>query len=264
MDIGESVAIVRSLQNEDKCVFCSQQHDEPKKEDITETAPNDSGWHRKSMKGIFEKIPQKESIYPENFPPNYEYQGHHCVALSALVINASKPSRKDKRLRLNYFLKKVGFFPNRESNCIGLPARRSNGAYKAFWDSLDADAPLQMHGPGHDEDYFMKVNQLLIRMLGVMTHPEFCQEVEKADWEDTLKELIGHAENYAFNNLANNKLHWCLHPSEQNIAIDIYTAPSTREFIVTGARGSTRIEKGKGNSTTNIKFPNLNLDTGIF
>ena len=50
MQIGESVAVVVAMQEDNKCVFCSQEHENPKKEDVKETAPSDTGWKRKSMK----------------------------------------------------------------------------------------------------------------------------------------------------------------------------------------------------------------------
>ncbi len=185
MELGESVSIIAMMQDEDKCVICNQKHEEPKKEVVKETAPSDSGWKRESMKGVLEKISEKLFIYPNNgFPPSYQYQGHHCMALSSFVKNSDKPSRKDKRIRLNHFLKKVGFYPNREKNCIGLPARTGYGDFKALWDSFDAKKPLQMHGPGHDEDYFIQVTNMINRMLSIITNPDFCEEFTKSEWEE--------------------------------------------------------------------------------
>ena len=155
------------MQHDGKCVICGIQHDEPKKEKVEPTVPNDSGWHRKSVSGILEKISQKTAIYPNSqFPPTYKYQGHHCIALSSLVEDANTTAPKDRRLRLNHFLKKIGFYPNRDKNCIGLPARSSYGSFGPFWESIDEDKPLQMHGPGHDEQYFIEVDNMLTLLRG--------------------------------------------------------------------------------------------------
>lgn len=265
MQVGESVAVVMADQDDGKCVFCSKNHAEPKKEDIKETAPADSGWHRKTMTGVFEKIKAKEAIYPHGvFPPSYTYQGHHCVALSALVIDANSKSPKDKWLRLNHFLKKIGFYPNRIQNCIGLPARKSYGDFNNFWLAIDANAPLQMHGPGHDEDYFNQVQRLIITLISVITAEEFCKELDKSEWEKALKDGIESIENYAFNKLAGNDSSWCLHRDEQRKAIEIYKGPTDQTFEVRGANDSKKYYKGQGNSDKKIIFPNPNLNEGPF
>lgn len=265
MQFGESVAIIAQMQEEGKCVFCSQNHEEPKKEVVKETAPIDSGWKRKSMKGVFEEIPKKLAIYPnDSFPPDYDYQGHHCLALSSFVKNADKKSRKDKRIRLNHFLNKIGFFPNRGKNIIGLPERKSNGDFDAFWDSLGFDKPLQLHGPWHDKKYFMQVANLINRMLSMITAPDFCKEFTKSEWEEKLKEAIESAENVAFNKLAKNESSWRLHHREQRTALEIYTAPIDQVFHITGANESTISVHGQGNLGAEIIFPNPNLDEGPF
>ncbi len=265
MQIGETIAMIVAMQDEGKCVICGQQHDEPKKEEIKETAPGDSGWKRKTMTGIFEKIPKKTAVYPgSKFPPSYTYQGHHCVALSAMVKNANTSSPTDKRIRLNHFLKKIGFFPNRDKNCIGLPARKGNGAYSEFWDSIDQGAPLQMHGPGHDEDYFDEVDALIRRLVTLITNPDDCKEIEKSEWEDKLKQGIESLENYAFNKLSKNESKWCLHREEQRRAIQIYQGATDRSFEVPGPGKSVLSYKGKGHTSTTITFPNPGLDEGPF
>lgn len=252
------------MQEEDRCVFCSQKHEEPKKEKIEETVPNDSGWKRKSMNGVFEKISKKTAIYPNSkFPPPYEYQGHHCVALSAFAKDANSSSPKDKRVRLNHFLKKVGFYPNREQNCIGLPARKSWGDYDAFFESLDKDAPLQMHGPGHDDEYFDEVDVLLVRLMGQLTHPDFCKELSKNEMEDLLKEDIASLENFAFNKLASNNPAWRLHKEEQKTATKIYKGPVDKEFEVRGANNTKKKYKGKGQPYKTIEYPHPGLDEGF-
>lgn len=264
MQIGESVAVIAQMQEDGKCVFCNQAHEDPKKEDVKETAPGDGGWKRKSMKGVFEKISKKLAVYPnDSFPPQYAYQGHHCMALSSFVINADK-SPKDKRLRLNHFLKKIGFFPNRDKNCIGLPARKSYGDFDAFWESFDAGKPLQLHGPGHDDGYFMQVTNLINRMSSMITAPDFCKELTKDEWEDQLKQAIAAAENFAFNKLAKNESSWCLHRAEQRKAIEIYTSARDKVFEVRGANNTRVSFSGKGNTQTEINFPDPKLDEGPF
>lgn len=265
MQVGESVAFVIQMQEEDKCVFCGGTHEEPKKEEVKETAPGDSGWKRVSMKDAFEKIPKKLAIYPnDTFPPDYKYQGHHCMALSAFVKKPGKSSRKDKRLRLNHFLKKVGFYPNRDKNSIGLPARRSYGDFEAFWESFDANKPVQLHGPGHDERYFIQVNTLINRMVSMITAPGFCEELTKSEWEGALKQAIESAENYAFNRLARNEFSWRLHHIEQQTAIRIYTSPVDQVFQTRGAKKKQITLNGQGNIDAKISFPDPKLDEGPF
>lgn len=270
MEIGESVAVVMAMQDDGKCIFCGESHSDPKKEDIKEVASvagNKSKWGRVDMQGKLQKIPAKTKIYPDNsFPPGaYRYQGHHCIALSSLVSNAnSDAKRKDKRLRLNYFLDKVGFYPNRDENCIGLPERTGYGCFQAFWDAIDAKAPLQMHGPHHDEAYFAEVEMLISRLLGILLVPDLCETADTKQMEDDLKQLIEWAENKAFNSLAKNDDAWRLHASEQETAVRIYTAPVTETFTHRGKNNTTTSSQGKGHIGKKITYPNPGLDEGVF
>jgi len=269
MELGETVGVAKSMQQvEEKCIICSEKHEEPKKENIQEVATSDTNWSRKSMKGKFQRLPEKIKIYPLNsFPPSsfYEYQGHHCIGLSSFVINANTPNRKDRRIRLNHFLKKVGFYPNRNQNCIGLPTRKGWGDFDAFWKSLDANKPLQLHGPGHDEKYFAQSNNLITRMVWLITKPEVCENITKGDWENDLKKLIEQAENYAFKKLSSNDFTWRLHHSELSTAIAIYFLPANLSINVKkNSKGDTERVNGKGNKERDIIYPNLNLDTGPF
>jgi hypothetical protein len=261
MQIGETVAVTVLMQQQNKCVICGKKHADAKKEKMKTTAPGKSGWHRKTMTGIFESDGVRETIYESGFPPSYEYQGHHALALSALVRDANTDSPKDKRLRLNYFLDKVGFFPNRPRNVIGLPARKGLGDFKAFWKSVDGDHPLQMHGPGHDEAYFNQCEVLIGRLVLLMT--SVCEGMDKPDWEDLLKDTTEKAENYAFKKLAHYDSGWRLHPAEQAAAARLYSAPKSTVETISGERSSTDV-KGNAKPPKAIKYPNPKLDTGPF
>lgn len=266
MQIGEGISIALVKIDESECIFCGEAHDEIKQEKIEPVAPTDKNWQRKSMKGIFERKSAKNVIYPnDSFPPSYSYQGHHCLALSAFTFDSNSSSPRDRNATLNHFLKKVEFFPNREQNCIGLPARRSYGAFKPFWEALEADKPLQLHGPGHDEKYFLKCNRLIAQLVDVISDQEICEENSQKEMEDKLKKLISQAENYAFIKLCSlDDSGWDLHKAERELAESIYTAPTDESFEVRGARNIYRTEKGKGNVSYNVKYPKPSLDTGPF
>jgi hypothetical protein len=261
VEIGESVAVVVKMQKEGKCIICSKDHDKPKKDEIKPIAPGNSGWHRKTMTGIFESDGTREKVYSSGFPPSYSYQGHHCLALSAVVENANGGSPSDRRLRLNFFLDKVGFFPNRPRNVIGLPARKGIGDFKAFWHSVDGDHPLQMHGPGHDEAYFVRCERLLGRLVSGAA--DLCEESTQKEWEDQLRELAKQAENYAFKNLAHYDEGWQLHPAEQQAATRLYSASTDTTETVSGKSASKSVA-GYGKAPKNIKYPDPGLDTGPF
>jgi hypothetical protein len=266
VEIGETVAMVQSMMDEGKCVICGKsEHKDPKKADIKETAPGNSGWHRKSMAGIFDSDGIRNTIYHgDAFPPTYSYQGHHCIALSAVVEGANGGSPKDRRIRLNFFLDQIGWFPNRPQNSLGLPARKGYGDFDAFWQSIDQDKPLQLHGPGHDESYFTQCDRLLSSMIDVLTDPELCEETSSDDWKDKLKKLVTQAENFAFRKLANNNSAWRLHPSEQISALRLYFLPSTQTMSATGKGGIPQSRRGMGKPEKSIIFPDPQLDVGPF
>ena len=203
-------------------------------------------------------LEEKKAIYPnEKFPPSYSYQGHHCMALSAFSFdsNAKKPKKpKDKNKALNHFLKKVGFFPNREKNSIGLPTKKRNGDFKAFWEALDAHKignknakPLQLHGPGHDKKYFMKCEMLIRTLIEAFTDADDCEKISHQEMEDDLKLLIEQAENYAFIQLcALDDSGWDLHSSERKLAEKIYKGPPTKPFESGGLKVYIEMKWGKG------------------
>lgn len=261
----ESVSINLEVK---KCCICDKSHGEPKEEKIEEVAPSDKNWQRKSMQGIFEKKFEKLSIYPNNlFPPFYSYQGHHCLALSAFTFDSNSKQPKDKNKMLNHFLKKVGFFPNRDKNCIGLPARRSYGAFGPFWEALDSipSKPLQFHGPGHDEKYFSRCNRMIAHLLTLFTNDHVCKETPKKEMEDRLKKLIEQAENYAFIQLCSlDGSGWDLHPAERKLAEKIYVAATDQVFDVQGANNIVKKVNGKGNGGKKIQYPSPSLDTGPY
>lgn len=265
MEIGESVAVVVQMMSDDKCVICGKKHGEPKRAKITETAPGKSGWKRKSMSGVFESDGVRNTIYVgSKFPPTYTYQGHHCIALSALVEGGNGATPKDRRVRLNFFLDQVGFFPNRPRNCIGLPARRGYGDFKAFFQSLDLKRPLQMHGPGHDETYFAQCDNLLAAMLSVITDPIECEATSEDEWKSQLKELVNQAENYAFIKLAAAEGGWRLHATETVAALTLYFLSVNKKMAIASTGGLTEMRDGLGREKRDIAFPVLKMDTGPF
>ena len=265
-DIGEAVAVSVITVEGDKCIFCGESHEAPKVEEIKAVAPSNKNWQRPaSMQGTFESIAAKEAIYPGNkFPPSYPYQGHHCLALSAFSFNSNSSTPSDKNKKLNHFLNKVGFFPNRGENCIGLPARKSYGAFKPFWEALDENKPLQLHGPGHDNEYFLQCDKLVARLRTIISNVDLCKENSHQEMEDDLKELIAQAENYAFIQLCAIEDGWELHEEERKLAESIYRAPKLQGFTVRGANKTTRTEMGKGHLDHSIKYPSPSLDTGPF
>ncbi|WP_437983676.1 hypothetical protein [Sorangium sp. So ce117] len=232
MQVGETVSDVQAMADRGECAICSKTHSQPKKEDVKDVAPQDGNWHRKAMSKVFEKTSEKQAIYPNSsFPPNYKHQGHHCIALKTLVQDADK-SPKDRILRLNHFLKKVGFYPNRDKNCIGLPemAAKKRQEYGEFWKSIDEGKPLQLHGPGHDVRYFAACTAMVQRLLQfIVPKAEDCEEKSKDDWENDLKELIGQAENHAFICLA--RASWVVHRKELSEAINIYQQKNPRKDV---------------------------------
>lgn len=264
MQIGESVAMVVDMMADEKCVICSEKHPEPKKDDVQAVAPGNSGWQRKSMSKVFKSDGKREKIYPSGFPPPYKHQGHHCVALSALVANANTSSPTDRRLRLNYYLDQVGFFPNRPENCIGLPARTSWGDFEAFFESIDLQHPLQLHGPGHDETYFTQCDRLLASLLSALTNPALCEQKPKDGWKDLLKTRMEQAENFAFNKLASNAGAWRLHAAEQITGLQLYFLPEAQTMSVKGVGGVSESRSGKGRKRAEVTFPDPGLDAGPF
>lgn len=202
-------------------------------------------------------------VYPGNSAPTYPTQGHHCIALSALVENAnSQGSRKDRRLRLNHYLKEVKWFPNRSSNCIQLPARKSRGDFDAFWKALDAKKPLQLHGPGHDESYFLQCDALLVEVVECIK--SVCEDGDESQVLDELRKLVGWAENYAFTKLAGCDGAWDLHPQERRDAEKIYFLKPSQSVEVTKAYGVQERVHGLGNTPWPIRYPRLSLDCGPY
>jgi hypothetical protein len=268
MEIGESVNVAVALASEDKCVICSKKHAKsPRKEEDVQpvaSAQPASKWGRVSMSGVFLWVSPRREIYKGGTTPGYATQGHHCVALSALVTDANTAKRRDRRIRLNHFLHKVGFYPNRDRNCILLPARRGFGDFDAFWHALDDDKPLQMHGPGHDESYFTQCDRLLSVMVMLVTDPGDCEEQSKEDWESSLRRLVEQAESYAFRKLAGNDGAWRLHPAEQETALKVYFSPRAESFQVRTIGGNTKRVDGLGNDRRDVHFPAPALDTGPF
>jgi hypothetical protein len=263
MEMGESVAAARGAQASGECAICSKKHSAPKKAKFEPVAPNEpkSKWGRVPMTGVLAADAQRNVVYPANAAPSYPSQGHHCIALSALVRDANTDRRKDRRLRLNYYLKKIGFYPNQPSNCIQLPARRSRGDFDAFWQALDARKPLQLHGPGHDEGYFLQCDALLLEVVECIKG--ICEELDEQEVLDELKKVAKWAENYAFRQLAACDSAWDLHPDERLLAENLYFRGTGEPGLrVTKAHGRVEIVKGRGNVRWALKYPRLRLDCG--
>jgi hypothetical protein len=259
MQVGESIAVAMASQGEDKCAICGKKHKDPKKETFTKTAGK-TGWKRVTMSSKFERIPAKLAIYPGNaFPPSYSHEGHHSLALSSFVAN-EKTNPTDVRLRLNFYLDKIGYSPNRHENSIGLPGRPG---FSAFWQALDANKPLQMHIGDHDDSFMGQTAALLSRMVGMIADKDVCKDVDQSEWESILMDMITCAENYAFIKLASNATPWRLHPVDHLIAIEVYFMPasSTKTF----QRKSEKVTlTGRGNKKKPIKWPSPSLHTGPF
>jgi hypothetical protein len=260
MEIGESVAVVMAAQKQGKCAICNKDHNDAKKEKITKTAGK-TGWKRVTMSKKFEQIAPKLAIYPgSSFPPSYTHEGHHCLALSSFIANESSSNPTDVYLRLNYYLDTIGYSPNRHENSIGLPGRPQ---FDAFWQTLDANRPLQMHIGDHDDSFMAETAALLAYLIVLMTIPDYCKEVTQDDWEKDLEQLIGHAENYAFIELASNSAPWRLHPVDHTIALDVYFMPKTRTETFNRKSGKITLT-GHGHRKREIKWPKPKLDTGPF
>jgi len=276
MEMLETVTGVAAMQDDGKCVICSQSHDDPKKEDIKETAGK-TGWKRVTMSSKFEKIPAKLAIYPKNaFPPKnavtgYNHEGHHCLALSSFVAN-EKTDPTDVYLRLNYFLDQTGYSPNRVQNSIGLPGRpihkiASNGSTSltAFYLALDEEKPLQMHIGDHDDSFKSESNALLVRLLFLTSlDSEWCKKNDMDAYKKDLEYAIGCAENYAFKKVASNDGPWRLHPTDETIALEVYFMPEDASKTFRRRSGQKVTLKGLGRPKRNIEFPNPNLDVGPF
>lgn len=261
MQMGESVTAAMALQAQGKCVICDKKHKDAKKETITKCAGK-TGWKRVGMGGKFEQIGPKLAIYPKNtFPPKayYTHEGHHCLALSSFIAN-EKTNPKDVYLRLNYFLDKGGYSPNRDENSIGLPGRPM---YDSFWAALDEDKPLQMHIGDHDDSFMAQTAALLARLVRLMTDPDECKKTDKNDWEDELKKMIKNAENYAFVKLASNAAPWRLHPVDHKIALDVYFMPKSMTQTFSRKSGKVTLT-GLGHAKKTITWPKPSLPQSPF
>ncbi|WP_281557733.1 AHH domain-containing protein [Thalassomonas sp. RHCl1] len=264
MEFGETTAITNALRAKNKCVICGKAHAKAKKKKIKKTAPSNSNWHRKSMSKVFEKISAKTKIYPDNaFPPPYAHQGHHCLALSAFTENSNSSSPTDKNVTLNFYLDEVGFYPNRQQNCIGLPALPAHAAYDDFWKALDYKKPLQMHGQAHDESYFTQCRTLLARLRAVMSRKSVCEKKTEEQWKKKLEQMISQAENYAFTCLAAANMPWRLHPVDLRFATKLYFMPLHQEAVL--EKDHVHITGyGRGEDYWQVRYPKVNLDTGDF
>ncbi|OJT24239.1 hypothetical protein BO221_13745 [Archangium sp. Cb G35] len=277
MEMGESVTVANATQAEGKCVICNNKHKDPKKEQIEKTVSK-NGWERdKSMVGVFAWGDAKRmAIYPNASPPPYPTEGHHCLAFTSFI-----KENKDRCVRLNHFLNKVGFKANQPSNIIQLPDRHGNVApnadptaswpsgvkkeYKSYWVSIDLGHPLQLHLGRHRGEYFKLSDALYARMLGLAYDPDTCEQESMQDFEDGLKELSEGVVNHAFNQVVQGV--WKCHPEHLRIAQSLYgKTGSHTDFYVNNAEKNKRqrVENkgypGAGGQPTNGQ--NLSLDIG--
>jgi hypothetical protein len=104
---------------------------------------------------------------------------------------------------------------------------------------------------------------LLARLVALMTDPDECKQTDQNDWEDELKKMIKHAENYAFVKLASNAAPWRLHPVDHKIALDVYFMPKSQ--TQTFARKSGKVTlKGLGHPKKTITWPKPSLPQSPF
>jgi hypothetical protein len=284
MEMGESVAVANQLQLEDKCVVCGKKHKDPKKEAIEPTICKKPGWERnKSMEGVFESgDTQRASIYPgAKFPPPYPTEGHHCVAFTSFVAKDKSRAEKDRCVRLNHFLNKVGFQVNQPANIVQLPNRHGQVApganstvawpvgvkkeYKSYWVSIDLGRPLQLHTGRHVGSYFVSSDALYGRMLGLSYDPDACETETMQEFEDNLKQLVKGTVNYAFIQVAQTT--WICHPEHLRVATDLYGKTGNHSYAYIhgdGRREEVQHEGYPGTGATPSPWQKIKLQTTPF
>ncbi|RKG99962.1 hypothetical protein D7V97_30945 [Corallococcus sp. CA053C] len=252
MEMGETVSDVQKLQDDGQCVICSKKHDDPKKEKV-ESPVSKSGWERdKSMVGVFDGgDAERAAIYPNaHFPPPYPTEGHHALAFTSFVQKG-----KDRRLRLNHFLDKVGFAPNQPQNIIQLPNRHGavspkadptaswpadvKKEYKSFWVSIDLGKPLQLHTGRHAKSYFKTSDLIYHRMAFLAYDATTCTEESMQEFENNLKGLVKGAVNFAFLHVVGGS--WICHPEHLRVATDLYG--KTGKHVYTYLHGGGKKQK---------------------
>ena len=278
MEMGETVAAVQKLQDEDKCVICSKKHDNPKKETVESTVSKE-GWERdKSMVGVFDGgDARRAAIYPNaTFPPPYPTEGHHGLAFTSFIKGG-----KDQCLRLNHFLNKVGFAPNQPPNIIQLPDRHGavppkadptaswpadvKKEYKSFWVSIDLGKPLQLHTGRHAGSYFGTSDVVYFRMTVLAYDEDSCEKESMQEFEDNLKGLIKGAVNYAFIQVAEGN--WICHPEHLRIATDLYGKTGKHQYTYLHGSGKKQKVEHEGYPGTGARPPpwsKVKLDTTPF
>lgn len=257
MEIGENINAVVSLQKGGKCAICSGSHGDPKRVTITKTAGK-SGWAREeNMAGKLEQVPEKLALYPKGNTAAYPTEGHHCLAFSAFVTKG-----KDFILRLNFFLEKGGYKPNRIQNSILLPGRPD---YDAFWTSIDLGHPLQMHIGGHSRTVYDLSRNLLIRLMVMYKgRPQVCKDETLEQIQQKMVNLVTQAENHAFMKIASNAAPWRLHPKHHGFALEMYWEKRTVSKLSPTKRpvkghGGTALRRG-----SEPRWPKPKLDEGPF
>jgi hypothetical protein len=239
--IGEGIAVTMVRLEEHKCVFCGKaEHDNKKKDEI-----KPSGWKRKSnfegVGGNFSE--QKKALYPKNqSPPNstYRSEGHHCLAFSAFIVDAST-NPKDRFAALNHYLKEDGYDPNNENNCIDLPGRKVQGdddahaQFKEFEKAVMAGKPLQLHIGGHGKEFMMQSYLLVRDIVNSAKRRNLCEKPDD-EFKSKLKEKVTQKEDIAFKKTASKAPGWVAHPGP---------LAEAERYVM------------KNNSLSEIKYPNL-------
>lgn len=268
MELKESVAAAMASQDRGECAICGGDHPAPKRAKFEPVAPKpaqERRWGRISMSDVPVTGSARTAIYPGGLSSAYPTQGHHCIALSALVANANSKTRprRDRRLRLNFYLDKAGYFPNGSSNCIHLPSRTSRGDYDAFWKAVRMNKPLQLHGPAHAYDYFLQCDVLLLEVVECIK--AICEDSDEAHVLEELKKTMTWAENYAFKMLASCEEAWDLHPAERQQAEMLYYLSESESDEVTKAHGVVVRVAGLGRTEPKyIRYPRPHLDCGPY
>ena len=214
-DIGEAISIALIRLEEDKCVFCGEQHQKRKKDEIKPT-----GWKRAAISGVGGNFAaKKKAMYPDNTsPPSaYRAEGHHCLAFSSFIVDA-RTAPKDRFAALNHYLKEKGYDPNNENNTIDLPGRKQDGdnddhaQFKEFEKAVLAGKPLQLHIGGHGKDFMMASTLEIRDLVNVVKKAGLCKLPDDSFKQQLLDGIIV-AEDSAFKLTASAESPWIAHPT---------------------------------------------------
>lgn len=192
--IGENVAVsIEPTENPQKCIFCQKDHQDEKEE---APHPYQNEKNTKNLKKNGQQyIKEMHSIhYPDvDKPPlvnwskdiresgGYKAAAHHCIATKVLHNHTFSGE-----------LKKIGYDPDRGSNCILLPYSK-----RQFSRARALNKPLQKHRGGHTGAYYEIVDEHLAN-LARKVEQKFCKDNKKAD-KETILRWMGIEERHIFN-----------------------------------------------------------------